>query len=130
MQFGFVPPGALPPVWSRTVDLLDKAVSAGGYDWCEVSEDLLSGRAQLWLTLDPVPVAAMVTRRDGDTLEVWLAGGAVLRTSVPFLETAIRAAQDDGATNGRIIGRKGWQRVLRSYGWRPEGDTLVKDFAA
>jgi hypothetical protein len=70
----------------------------------------------------------MVTRIDGDTLEVWLAGGAVLSGSVPHLETAIEASRAAGTTNGRIIGRKGWERVLRPWGWRREGDYLVKDW--
>lgn len=127
MNFGFVPPpyGSL---WPTVAGLLDRAVKRGENEWSEVEEALADGRAQLWLTVTDRPVAAMVTRRDGDTLEVWLAGGAVLSGSVPFLETAIAAAKADGATNGRICGRKGWERVLRRYGWRADGDFLVKDF--
>lgn len=129
MRFGFVPPpfGAL---WNDIARLLAKAVTRGKNDWREVVDALGDGRAQLWLTVTDKPVAAMVTRRDGDTLEVWLAGGAVLSGSVPYLETAIAAAQADGATNGRIWGRKGWDRVLQPYGWRREGELLVKDFGA
>ena len=127
MMFGFVAPpfGSL---WNDVARLLDGAVRRGKNDWKEVRNALDTGLAQLWLTLDPGPVAAMVTRRDGDTLEVWLAGGAVLSGSVPFLETAIEAAKADGVTNGRIWGRKGWARVLKPYGWRHDGDFLVKDF--
>lgn len=126
MNFGFVPPpfGVL---WNDIGRLLDKAVERSGDSWLEVVEDLDDGRAQLWLTVTDRPIAAMVTRRDGDTLEVWLAGGAVLSGSIPFLETALAAAKADGATNGRITGRKGWQRVLRPWGWRPCGEDLVKE---
>lgn len=109
--------------------LLDRAVKRGGNKWPEVVAALKSGHAQLWLTMNPHPVAAMVTRIDGDTLEVWLAGGAVLAGSVPFLETAIEASKAAGTTNGRIVGRKGWVRVLQSYGWRVSGDELVKEWA-
>lgn len=127
MIFGFVPPpyGFL---WGPTKDLLDGAVRRGKNEWPEVIAELMQGTAQLWLTVVEKPVAAMVTRMDGNTLEVWLAGGAVLSGSVPFLETAIKAAQADGATNGRIIGRRGWARVLRNYGWRESDDMLIKDF--
>lgn len=127
MTFGFVPPpyGAL---WPCVEALLDRAVHKGGNDWQEVRDSLESGLAQLWLTVTDKPIVAMVTRLDGNTLEVWLAGGAVLSGSVPFLETAIEASKQAGATNGRIIGRKGWQRVLAPYGWRCEGDCLVKDW--
>jgi hypothetical protein len=127
MNFGHVPPpfGSL---WGDIGRLLDKAVERGGNDWAEVVDFLDDGRAQLWLAVTDKPVAAMVTRMDGDTLEVWLAGGAVLSGCIPFLETTLAAAKADGATNGRIIGRKGWARVLASYGWRRDGDELVKGF--
>lgn len=128
MTFGYVAPpyGAL---WPAIADLLDRAVKRGGNNWLEVAESLNDCRSQLWLTVTDRPIAAMVTRMDGDTLEVWLAGGAVLSGSVPYLETAIAAARENGATNGRIIGRKGWERVLRGCGWRHDGTHLVKDFA-
>lgn len=127
MTFGFVPP----PYgfwWGPAKALLEGAVKRGKNEWPEVIAALMQGTAQLWLTVTDRPIAAMVTRRDGDTLEVWLAGGAVLSGSVQFLDTAIAAAKADGATNARLEGRKGWARVLRPYGWRAEGDYLLKDF--
>lgn len=130
MNFGYVPPPFAAGLWGKVAPLLSAAVTRGGNDWQDVAEQLADQRAQLWLTeVDGEPVAAMVTRLDGDTIEVWLAGGAVLSGSVPFLDVAIDAAREAGATNGRIIGRKGWARVLRSYGWHPAGDSLVKDWA-
>lgn len=126
-SFGYVPP-PYGPLWGDTERLLDRAVKWGRNDWSEVRRSLESGHAQLWLTITDHPVAAMVTRMDGPTFEVWLAGGAVLSGSVPFLETAIAAARETGATNGRIIGRVGWRRVLAPYGWREDGDCLVKEF--
>ena len=128
MNFGFVPP-PFEGVWGDVVRLLDAAVKKGGNDWSNVKARLEGGRAQLWLTVADKPVAAMVTCMDGPAFEVWLAGGAVLSTSVPFLETALTAARESGATKARIIGRKGWARVLRPYGWRLEADELVKDLA-
>ncbi len=128
MNFGFVPPpfGGL---WSEIAGLLTRAMVRGGNSWRELEDGLADGRAQLWLAVTDRPVAAMVTRRDGETLEVWLAGGAVMAGCVPFLETAIAAAKADGATNGRITGRKGWQRVLAGFGWRKDGEDLVKVFS-
>lgn len=128
MTFGFVPP-PYGPLWGSVEALLDRAVRKGGNDWGDVKASLEANLAQLWLTITDKPVAAMVTRIDGDTLEVWLAGGAVLSGSVPYLETAIEASRQAGTTNGRIIGRKGWARVLKPYGWRQDGDCLVKTWA-
>lgn len=126
MTFGFVPYELSGPLWDDVVDLLDTAVRKGGNEWADVEACLNDGRAQLWVTLLDKPIAAMVTKLDGETIEIWLAGGKVLSTSVPFLETALMAAREEGATNARIVGRKGWERILKPYGWRPLGDELVK----
>lgn len=126
MRFGFVPP-PFGELWGDIRGLLDRAVRRGGNDWANVERSLSDGRAQLWLAVIDKPVAAMVTKKDGATLEVWLAGGAVLSGAVPFLETTLKAARETGATKARIVGRKGWARVLTPYGWRTEGDELVKD---
>jgi hypothetical protein len=126
-MFGCVAPpfGGL---WSDIYRLLDRAVQRGKNDWTEVEAALTANTAQLWLAVEDRPVAAMVTRLDNKTLEVWLAGGAVLSGAVPFLETAIAASRDAGATNGRIWGRKGWDRVLQPYGWRRDGELLTKEW--
>lgn len=123
MNFGFVP---FSGISDEVRGLLDRAVVRGEHDWGEVEQALESKTAQLWLTVSDRPVAAMVTRLDGKTLEVWLAGGAVLSGSVPFLEIAIEASREAGATDGRIWGRRGWDRVLKPYGWQRDGDFLVK----
>lgn len=128
MTFGYVAP-PFKGLWRDIRRLLDKAVRRGGNSWAEVQRKLQNGQAQLWLAVEDEPVAAMVTKLDGKVLEVWLAGGAVLSGAVPFLETAIAAAREVGATSGRIVGRKGWERVLAPYGWRPVGDELVKELA-
>lgn len=129
MSFGYVPPPFGLGLWLHLDRLLDASVRRGGNDWSEVARDLNSKAAQLWIEeRDGSPIAAMVTRLDGDTFEVWLAGGKVL-DAIPHLETAIEAAQGAGATNGRVIGRKGWARALRSYGWHYDGGDLVKRWA-
>lgn len=128
MTFGHVPPpyGAL---WPAVEALLAPAVERGGNDWREVRDTLADGRSQLWLTMDPAPINATVTRMDGDTLEIWLCGGAVLHRALRFLDTILKAARESGAVSARIIGRKGWDRALRGRGWRRCGDELVKDLA-
>jgi hypothetical protein len=129
VSFGFVPPPFSHALWERVADMLEPSVERFGSDWGELQCSLADYTAQLWVEgVAGEPVAAMVTRMDGDTLEVWLAGGAVLR-ALSHLETAIEASRSRGATNGRIAGRKGWQRALKPYGWRQDGDDLVKRWA-
>jgi len=128
LNFGYLAP-PFGVIWDEIRPLLDSAVERSRDSWSEVLADLLTGRAQLWVTVTDRPIAAMVTRIDGATLEVWLAGGDVLKGSVPFLETAIAASRAQGTTNGRIDGRKGWERVLKPFGWHFDGEYLVKDWA-
>lgn len=117
-------------LWLEIATLLNDAVVKGGNDWADVETALETGHAQLWLTIADKPINATVTRMDGTTLEVWLCGGSVLAGSLHYLETILAAAKGDGATDARIVGRKGWLRVLKPYGWQQIGDELVKDLAA
>lgn len=128
MRFGYVAP-PFDGVWQEAVALLDKAVSKGGNEWADVRRALWNETAQLWLTMADKPISATVTRMDGKTVEIWLCGGSGLAGSLHYLETILAAAKRAGATDARIIGRKGWARALRPYGWRQSGDELVKDFA-
>jgi len=127
MNFGHVPAPFSAGLWRDVVRLLAKAMERGGNDWNDLADSLGSGLSQLWITQTDKPINATVSRMDGDTVEIWLCGGNVLAGALPFLETILEAARMAGATNARIIGRKGWVRVLRPYGWRPDGDELVKD---
>ena len=129
MNFGYVPGGHVSPA---VFAMLDRAVTRGLNEWAEVLSQLKDGRAQLWLAVDQdKPVAALVSNIDSatQTLEIWLAGGAVLSGCVPFLEIVIEASKAAGTTNGRIVGRNGWQRVLKPYGWSAHGDELTKDWS-
>jgi len=128
MNFGFVPPPH-EEVRGDMLRLLDKAVRRGGNDWGDVERKLDCGDAQLWLTVEDAPINATVTRMDGRTIEIWLCGGRVLPHALHFLETILKAAKEAGATNARIVGRKGWERVLAPYGWRTVEDELVKELA-
>lgn len=121
--------GCLPPpfgeLWPTIFALLDKAVRTGGNDWEDVKEGLETRRAQLWLWVENGPQAAVVTKIDGDVLEIWLAGGRALKV-LPYLETIIEASKGAGTKQGRIIGRRGWDKALKPYGWVRDGEMLTK----
>lgn len=106
--------------------MLDKAVQDYANDWDEVAAKLRDQRAQLWLGVDEKPIAALVTQVIGDKLEIWLAGGAILRV-MPWFENVIAASKEAGTTGGIIFGRKGWGRVLKDWRYDDEG-YLVKDW--
>ncbi len=124
-MIGYVPPPYEPGLWAAVVRLLDPAVARYGNGWDEVNEALASNRAQLWVAYDGEPSAAMVTQVGGGELQVWFAGGRLLGI-VPYLDWIIEASKEAGTTCGRICGRRGWERVLKQFGWKREGADLVK----
>lgn len=107
----------------KAMEYLAAALSRGGYTWEECAKLIDSGHAQLWMSDE----AALVSRRDGDTLELWLCGGRVVNASDRFLEVVERAARESGMKWMRVTGRKGWERHLKRFGWVRVGEDLMKD---
>lgn len=125
MSFGYVPSPATAQL-AKAKAYLAPALSRGGYTWDECSRLIDSGHAQLWMSDE----AALVSRRDGDTLELWLCGGRVVNASDRFLAVIERAARDSGMEWMRLTGRKGWDRHLAKWHWVKVGEDLVKDIRA
>lgn len=102
-------------------DLLEPSLLEG--DWQDLEQAIASGNAQLWVA----DCAAMVTRKDGNILEIWLCGGSVLNRLESCLDVVGKAAQEAGMNKLRITGRKGWIRHLRRWGWYQDGGDILKD---
>ena len=102
-------------------ELLEPALM--GNSWRDVVKAIATGNAQLWVA----DGAAMVTRKDGYILEIWLCGGKVLNRLEPCLDTIGNAAFEAGMNKMRITGRKGWFRHLRKWGWYRDGEDIMKD---
>lgn len=124
MTFGYVPTPALGQ-YEKAKGYLLPALSHGGYTWDECDRLIQSGHAQLWMSDE----AALVSRRDGDTLELWLCGGRVVNASDRFLEVIEQAAKEAGMQWMRVTGRRGWERHLKQFGWVRVGEDLMKDIS-
>lgn len=124
MNFGYVPSPAAAQL-SKALEYLAPALNRGGYTWNECARLIDSGHAQLWMSDE----AALVSRRDGDTLELWLCGGRVVNASDRFLEVIEQAAKEAGMQWMRVTGRRGWERHLKQFGWVRVGEDLMKDIS-
>lgn len=95
-------------------DCKDFIVSAFSKDeaWEDVAEKLKTGFAQLWVVLDPEPIAAAVTEIGGGEAHFWLAGGRNAREWASPLAEGVCALT--GMKTATIRGRIGWARLL---GW-------------
>lgn len=121
-MFGYVPSPADEQL-SKAREYLAPALARDGYAWNECARLFDTGHAQLWMSDE----AALISRKDGDTLELWLCGGRVVNASDRFLKVIEQAAKDSGLQWMRVTGRKGWDRHLAKWGWVKMGEDLVKD---
>lgn len=91
-------------------DLITPAFSDDD-NWQDLTEKLRTNYAQLWVVLDPDPIAAAVTEIGGGEAHFWLAGGERAREwASPLAEGVCALTGMDKAT---IRGRIGWARLLR-----------------
>lgn len=100
--------------WSWISSFLDRVKS----DWkpLDVRRALMKREAQLWAMEDGKPRAIWITKLEADTGLLWIAAGSPLLTGLEFFrehtEPWFRAK---GCKRVRIIGRKGWKKVLPDY---------------
>lgn len=125
MNFGWVPMPIPKELWRACERLLMPALVHGNE--CDVDDvvcDLRTGDAQLWIARDDEVRGACVTRAGEGEVQIWLMGGSL--ACIPHIVDIEAAAKTAGYSVMAINGRKGWQRVLKSYGWRATHDGLRK----
>lgn len=85
-----------------------------------VKDDVLWGRALIWLVWDkPHLAGAVVTQvsevESGKVCTIVAAGGEGLLRSLPLLSQIEDYAKKEGCRSMRVMGRRGWVRALRGY---------------
>ena len=98
------------------------AHTGGEWTWAMLRKEVLEGRAFLMAHPSGKSVAVLQPVRD---LHVFTASGEVGEILEMETEAAIRA-REAGFDRMTLCGRKGWERVFKSRGWKPESG-LVKD---
>lgn len=98
------------------------AHTKGECTWDQVVEEVREGRAFLMAHPSGKSVAVL---QPVHTLHVWTASGSV--GEILEMETeATRKARESSFDTMTLRGRKGWERVFKLRGWKPESG-LVKD---
>lgn len=109
--------------------LLEPALRDADLTFDEVMAGVQGGWFQAWVNPDDMPEAIMVSefiaspRRRG--LHIFAAGGslAVIKELVPAIEAFARIV---GCDVGAASGRKGWLRVLKPLGYRPDATNFCE----
>jgi hypothetical protein len=103
------------------------ALGGGTHDFArDVVPMLLDGRAQWWREGDGAIVTELLQFPNFNVLNHWLAAGKLSDTLelVPQIE---RWARTQGCARAVGIGRPGWLRVLKKYGYKPWGAAFAKE---
>lgn len=99
--------------------------------FADVEGDVLSGGALLWLVWeDPVVLGAAVTQiSQAETSKYCMivaCGGECAMSWIPLISKIETYARNEGCELMRILGRKGWVRVLKDKGYAESRVVLEK----
>lgn len=108
-------------VWPHTRSLIKRAMDRtrlGNFE--DIEREVLAGMQQLWLAWNGSEIkAAAVTRLvcvNHERICIIVACGGRDRAQwLPLIAGIEQFAKDEGCSAVRIIGRKGWQRILADY---------------
>lgn len=84
----------------------------------DVVQMVAESRAQMWVNRDSVAITEIIAYPRKKVLHCFLAGGKSAEI-IEMMDSAAAWGRLHGCSSFTIAGRKGWQRVLRKYGWRP-----------
>ena len=118
------------PLWAP---LLVRAIeeSDGRWTWEQCCKDILTGALEVWTVESGDRLLAVYTTRLLKSRERFVLvedmAGDDMREWLPAVAAALEDyAKDAGATQIVAEGRRGWEKVLREYGYRPARFQVVK----
>jgi hypothetical protein len=116
-----VDPALVHRVWPLCAHLIRAAMRRGDLGaFAPIEEAVLAGRALLWLATDGAIIHAAAVTQLAQTewrkvCEIVACGGRDRRLWIHLIETIEDFARAEGCAATRIVGRKGWARVLAQY---------------
>jgi hypothetical protein len=94
----------------------------------DIEAKIEAGKYQFWAGAS---AAAVTNINDGSKiLELLYAGGDIASLVNELLPTLYAFSEIQRLTKVMVIGRKGWERVLKSEGYRHGATVLIKDLTA
>lgn len=116
-----VDPRQVEPIWECVKHWIKRAMERGDLGTFEaVEDDVIAGQALLWLVwnapqIQGAAVTQIVATQNSRVCVIVACGGDNMRLWLPLIEKIESYARDEGCDAVRILGRKGWMRVLKSY---------------
>ena len=114
--------------WGRSEPFLAAALGCSGSHAVEdVLEEVKEGSAVFYPVRDGAAVFKLGEYPQKRVLLIWLYGGEMASNVKGVLEAAEFHARELDCTEIMIGGRRGWERVLKPYGFAHQGVVLTKD---
>jgi hypothetical protein len=111
-----VDPELIFDVWGPARPLIKAAIDATGIsDFADIEHAVLSGDQLLWLAWSDRIEAAATTRLSPGLCTVTACSGQDRQRWLPLFAQIEDYARAEGAGTMRIVGRRGWGRVLDGY---------------
>lgn len=121
MELVCIDPAIVSHFWPNISHLIHRAMKRGNLGlFGPVERDVLAGQALLWLAADDTrTLAAAVTQLESTETHkvctIIACGGTYMRNWLHLIEKIEEFARAEGCHATRIIGRKGWLRMLKDY---------------
>jgi hypothetical protein len=131
MEIACVDPEIVGKVWPLVAPLIHAAMKRGGIGaFAPVEESVLAGRALVWLATEDAKIHAAAVTQLAQTewrkvCEIVACGGNNRARWLHLIERIENFARAEGCAATRIIGRKGWARVLGRGRTRPYRITRI-----
>ena len=114
--------------WERSKPFLVDALGfTGSHSIDDVLEEVKDGSAVFYPVRDGAAVFRLGDYPQKKVLLIWLYGGEMASNINGVLEAAEFHAAELECTELMIVGRRGWERVLKPHGFVHQGVVLTKD---
>ena len=113
--------------WERSKPFLIDALGfTGSHSIDDVLEEVKDGSAVFYPVRDGAAVFRLGDYPQKKVLLIWLYGGEMASNIKGVLEAAEFHAEELECTELMIVGRRGWERVLKPHGFVHQGVLLTK----
>jgi hypothetical protein len=115
--------------WERSKPFLVDALEHSGdkYSIDDVLKEIEDDHAIFYPVRNGATVFRIALYPQKRMLRIWLAGGDMEANIDGILEAAEFHAAEHECDGIEVVGRKGWERVLRPYGYKHKRVMLIKE---
>jgi hypothetical protein len=125
-RVSIIPPAVLDVVEDDFKLLIQSAIdrSGGRQTFKSVRDSVAEGRYQLWMAFDEMnsPIGALVTQIEfypGRKMlnYLFIGGRELVDWHIEMLDSLERFAKEQECDGMELVGRVGWERYMRKFGW-------------